>query len=61
MFLLADNRIAVLKVEILYIILMIRGYLLAIQTCLFIIIWLVGVKKAWSRGLKFISGLDNVC
>jgi hypothetical protein len=54
MFLLADNRIAVLKVEILYMILMIRGYLLAIQTCLFIIIWLVGAKKAWSRGLKFI-------
>jgi hypothetical protein len=46
--LLANNKAALLKVEILYMFLMIRGYLLVffIQTCLFMIMWLVGAKRA---------------
>ena len=52
----ADNRATILKVEILYIFLMIRGYLLVflIQTCLFMIMWFVMAKRAWFKGLKCI-------
>jgi hypothetical protein len=47
MFLLVDNRVVVLKVEILYMFLIIRVYLLVffIQTCLFMKIWFVGTKR----------------
>jgi len=56
MFLLIDNKTVLLKVEILYMFLMIRGYLLVffIQTCLFMIMWLDRAKRDWSRGLKCI-------
>ena len=56
MFLLSDNRVIILKVEILYMFLMIWGYLLMyfIQTCLFMIMWFVRVKRAWFEGLKCI-------
>jgi hypothetical protein len=56
MFLLAYNRVAVLEVEILYMLLMIQGYLLVFftQTCLFMIIWFVRAKRAWFGGLKCI-------
>jgi len=56
MFLLVDNRVIVLEVEILQMFLMIQDYLLVffIQTCLFMIKLFVRAKRAWFGGLKCI-------
>jgi hypothetical protein len=47
MFLLANNKAAVLEVEVLYMFLMIWGYLFVffIQICLFMIMWFIGAKR----------------
>jgi len=63
MFLLADNRPAFLEVEILYIFLMILGYLLVflVQTYLFMIMWLVRTKRVlvWRPKMYFLDNMGS--
>jgi hypothetical protein len=57
MFLLANNKAIALEVEILYMFLMIQGYLLVFfftQTYLFMTMCFIGAKRAWFRGVKCI-------
>jgi hypothetical protein len=57
MFLLANNKAIALEVEILYMFLMIQGYLLVFfftHTYLFMAMWFIGAKRAWFRGVKCI-------